>query len=86
LVGCPDDDGDGWDNVTDALPLEPTQWSDSDGDGWGDNASGNLADAFTNEPTQWNDTDADGFGDNWGNSSWNGSRNSSWPGQWVLNA
>ena len=86
LVGCPDDDGDGWDNVTDALPLEPTQWSDTDGDGWGDNASGNLADAFTNESTQWNDTDADGFGDNWGNSSWNGSRNSSWPGQWVLNA
>ena len=44
-MGCPDDDGDGWDNVIDELPLTPTQWLDQDGDGYGDNASGIEPDA-----------------------------------------
>ena len=39
-MGCPDDDGDGWDNVIDELPLTPTQWLDQDSDGYGDNATG----------------------------------------------
>ena len=39
-MGCPDDDGDGWDNVIDQLPNQKTQWLDQDGDGYGDNATG----------------------------------------------
>ena len=44
-LGCPDDDGDGWDNVIDQLPATDTQWSDQDGDGYGDNATGIEADS-----------------------------------------
>jgi hypothetical protein len=44
-MGCPDDDGDGWDNVIDELPSTPTQWLDQDGDGYGDNATGIEPDA-----------------------------------------
>ena len=35
LMGCTDDDGDGWSNAGDLFP-KTTQWSDSDGDGHGD--------------------------------------------------
>ena len=45
ILGCPDSDGDGWWDVQDAFPTEPTQWSDVDGDGYGDNSSGFEADA-----------------------------------------
>jgi len=62
--GCPDSDGDGWSDAGDALPSEPTQWSDRDGDGWGDDESGNLNDTFPLDSTQWADRDGDGFGDN----------------------
>jgi hypothetical protein len=62
--GCPDSDGDGWSDAGDALPSEPTQWSDRDGDGWGDDESGNLNDTFPLDSTQWTDRDDDGFGDN----------------------
>ena len=44
LIGCPDQDGDGWYNLQDAFPNDATQWSDMDGDGYGDNTSGNDAD------------------------------------------
>ena len=44
-LGCPDDDGDGWDNVIDQLPATRPQWSDQDGDGYGDNATGIEADS-----------------------------------------
>jgi hypothetical protein len=37
LLGCEDSDSDGWSNVRDAFPTEPTQWNDSDGDQFGDN-------------------------------------------------
>ncbi len=62
--GCPDDDGDGWSNLTDTFTTDPTQWNDTDGDGHGDNPNGNNPDAFPNDSTQWNDTDGDGYGDN----------------------
>ena len=42
--GCPDTDGDGWDDSVDAFPLEPTQWLDFDQDGFGDNSDGYQAD------------------------------------------
>ena len=48
ILGCPDSDGDGWWDVQDAFPGEPTQWSDVDGDGYGDNESGVDADACPN--------------------------------------
>ena len=43
MIGCPDQDGDGWYNCRTPSPTA-TQWSDMDGDGYGDNASGNDAD------------------------------------------
>ena len=40
VVGCMDSDGDSWSDISDAFPLEPTQWSDIDGDGFGDQING----------------------------------------------
>jgi hypothetical protein len=58
FYGCPDDDGDGVSNQTDAFPDDPSRWKDSDGDGYGDEE-----DAFPFDPTQHSDRDGDGFGD-----------------------
>ena len=44
-MGCPDSDGDGWDDVVDQLPNLANQWLDQDGDGYGDNATGPQPDA-----------------------------------------
>jgi len=44
-MGCPDTDGDGWDDVADQLPNTPNQWLDQDADGYGDNATGPQPDA-----------------------------------------
>ena len=44
VFGCPDLDGDGWEDSSDAFPLEPTQWLDFDSDGFGDNPDGFQAD------------------------------------------
>ena len=62
--GCIDSDGDGWSDDGDALPDNPTQWSDRDGDGFGDNESGLEPDIFPTDGTQWKDSDGDGYGDN----------------------
>ncbi|RAH14700.1 MAG: hypothetical protein CMB56_004430 [Methanobacteriota archaeon] len=70
ILGCVDTDGDGWDDSSDPLPNEGTQWVDSDGDGFGDNAGGNNPDLWPHDPSQWADSDGDGFGDN--NSGTNG--------------
>jgi len=77
--GCTDSDGDGrsdsdgsWSlaDGADALPSEPTQWSDSDGDGYGDNSAGNEGDACpatvgnsTRDRFGCTDTDGDGQSD-----------------------
>lgn len=66
LLGCPDQDGDGYADQTDDLPLEPTQWDDLDGDGYGDNTLGQNYDEFKFDPTQQTDRDGDGYGDNIG--------------------
>jgi hypothetical protein len=63
----PDLDNDGYPNVDDAFPLDPTEWADSDGDGYGDNS-----DAFPNDPTRWEpivDADGDGIADDVDNCS-----------------
>ena len=43
-MGCPDTDGDGWDDIIDELPSSNTQWLDSDGDGYGENPFGDEPD------------------------------------------
>ncbi len=65
--GCPDDDGDGWDNQIDELPDSPTQWLDQDGDGYGDNAFGDEPDGCpgvqgNSTLDQYGCPDADGDG------------------------
>ena len=45
FFGCLDSDADGWSDLNDAFPQEPTQHSDADGDGYGDNAEGDLPDS-----------------------------------------
>ena len=64
--GCRDTDHDGWSDIGDALPENPTQWLDRDGDGFGENNSEEATeiDLFPSDGTQWNDTDGDGHGDN----------------------
>ena len=67
-----DVDGDGYDNVDDAFPTDPDEWSDFDGDGIGDNADTDddndlvldVDDAFPLDPYETTDTDGDGVGDN----------------------
>lgn len=68
-----DDDADGVDDVDDAFPLDPAEWSDVDGDGIGDNADVEECDGVDNDgdglvdeelPLSWfyPDSDGDGFG------------------------
>jgi len=40
ILGCVDNDGDGYADVIDDLPDEDTQWVDFDNDGYGDNPDG----------------------------------------------
>ena len=54
-----DDDNDGVPDVSDAFPLDPTEWSDIDGDFVGDEA-----DVFPEDVAEAFDTDGDGIGDN----------------------
>jgi len=42
--GCIDSDQDGWSDVRDFFPNEPTQWNDSDLDGYGDSIIGTRGD------------------------------------------
>ena len=72
--GCLDTDSDGWSDLNDVFPGNPSQWADNDGDGVGDNYTWanvingvrvtEYGDAFPNEITQQKDRDGDGFGDN----------------------
>ena len=54
LIGCPDDDQDGWSNQGDAFPDRYTQYQDTDGDGYGDNNSpgAELADHWPSDPAR----------------------------------
>lgn len=59
VLGCPDQDGDGYDNNNDAFPRDGSQWADADGDGFGDNPTGFEADAC---PETAGNSTADRFG------------------------
>ena len=59
LIGCPDSDGDGWADIEDEVPDNPSQDSDSDGDGYGDNSDGTEVDAC---PTRSGTSTIDRFG------------------------
>ena len=59
LIGCPDSDGDGWADIEDAVPDNPSQHEDSDGDGFGDNSNGSEVDAC---PDRDGDSTIDRFG------------------------
>ena len=67
-----DDDGDGYDDASDAFPLDPNEWMDTDEDGMGNNADPDDdndgyeddVDAFPLDDTEWLDSDQDGTGDN----------------------
>ena len=42
--GCPDSDGDGWDDEIDAYPDDAALWSDTDGDGYADQPGSDVSD------------------------------------------
>lgn len=58
-LGCPDDDGDGVSNMSDAFPFNALEHLDSDDDGVGDNS-----DMYPLDATESMDSDGDGVGDN----------------------
>ena len=75
IGGCIDSDGDGYSDIGDFMPIDPSQWIDSDGDGYGDNHYYDVdpttglnvnqtGDGSPNDPEQWEDMDGDGYGDN----------------------
>jgi hypothetical protein len=78
--GCHDTDGDGWSDLGDTFPHEPTQWRDSDSDGFGDDPNGHEGDACPSERGQsffdrlgCRDSDGDGWSDpsqDWPASPW----------------
>lgn len=47
--GCLDEDGDGYSNISDVFPSDPSQVRDSDDDGYGDNLIGVQGDACKEE-------------------------------------
>ena len=63
--GCPDDDGDGMSNMSDAFPNDPNRTQDSDGDGI-DDLTDNctlVAGNSTQDRVGCRDTDGDGYSD-----------------------
>ena len=62
-VGCPDQDGDGWEDSNDTHPNDSTEWNDTDMDGFGDN-SDDCIDLFGNS-TQGSLGCPDADGDTW---------------------
>ena len=68
--GCPDADGDGWENRLDAYDDNSLLWSDSDGDGYANQIGTNLSDdcpdifgSSSNDVRGCLDSDGDGWSD-----------------------
>ena len=66
-IGCPDSDGDGWEDLNDSHPDDPSEWNDTDMDGFGDN-SDDCVDEFGNS-TLGSIGCIDTDGDNWADES-----------------
>ena len=64
-IGCQDFDSDGYSDLNDSFPLDPSEWLDSDGDGWGDNQDdcGNQAGDSYQDQNGCLDSDSDGWSD-----------------------
>jgi len=65
--GCPDADGDGWADQSDAFDADGSQWNDTDSDGFGDSLIGFQGDACptvvgTSTRDRFGCADADGDG------------------------
>lgn len=54
VYGCPDIDEDGWSNGNDIMPMDESQWVDSDGDGYGDNPDGTDGDQCPDDAGVYN--------------------------------
>ena len=75
LILKKDADGDGWLDIVDDFPNDPTQHHDGDGDGWGDNQNYSNGDGCpdivgtsTQDRNGCPDSDGDGWSDpdeNW---------------------
>ena len=70
VFGCLDSDGDGWSDVGDALPDNPTQHVDNDMDGYGESPTGDFPDGCpglfglsTEQRLGCPDADGDGWDD-----------------------
>ncbi len=71
--GCTDSDNDGYSDMGDRFPYDPSQWADSDGDGFGDNKFGHQPDSCPFEEVSLGvslidrlgcpDADRDGYSD-----------------------
>jgi hypothetical protein len=68
--GCPDTDGDGWDDELDVYPYDLLIWSDIDGDSYPDQSGTNMSDDCPDEAGESYedrigclDTDGDGWSD-----------------------
>lgn len=70
--GCPDGDEDGWSDLFDEFPVDPSQWADTDSDGYGDQLNGTVGDSC---PWTFGESNIDVFGcpdddyDGWSNSN-----------------
>ena len=64
-IGCQDFDSDGYSDLNDSFPLDPSEWLDSDEDGWGDNqddCSNQAGDSYQDQ-NGCLDSDSDGWSD-----------------------
>jgi hypothetical protein len=59
VLGCPDNDGDGYSNQGDLFQNDATQVSDFDADGYGDNLTGTFGDAC---PSTYGESTRDRYG------------------------
>ncbi len=64
-VGCPDGDGDGWQDSDDSHPNDNSEWNDTDMDGFGDNSDDCITEFgnSTQDLLGCIDSDGDGWSD-----------------------
>jgi WD40 repeat protein/ABC-type phosphate transport system substrate-binding protein len=64
-IGCPDGDGDGWQDSDDSHPNDNSEWNDTDMDGYGDNSDDCITEFgnSTQDVLGCIDSDGDGWSD-----------------------